>query len=214
MTNQPASQLAVAVQSIITELTKANKLFSAFDVTLLVRSQGLKCYHTQVRQIVHDFYAQGAIFPTDYTRTNHQFQDANGRLTMAFVFYPNWEDVNSYDADAIAMSIGSTVPPRSMSTAVTAAVHARAYTDKRGRYCIRRAAVKDAGFDDKVHVIVGTGQIRVVPFTAQTAKDYPTSAHAYKVDFSGNVRLSKAIVVQSGITKFTTVVRTGEIVLS
>lgn len=213
--SQPAAQLDVAVQNIVTELTKANKLFSAFDVTSVVRAQGLTCYHTQVRQLVHDLYAQGSIFPTDYTRTNHQFQDPNGRLVTAFVFYPNWEDVSNYDSEAIRNSASQIITSSATIPVVQAQNAANAnHTDKRGRFCIRRSDVEAAGFvGAHVHVIIGTGQIRVIPFTAQAAKDYPTSAHRYVVDRNGNIRIAKKLISESGVTNFTTVVQTGEIVL-
>jgi hypothetical protein len=207
-TTQPDAQVDAAVRSSVSGLVNNGTPHTAFDVTSLVRNQGLKVRHGVVRQLVHDLFVNQDIYTSDWCRTN---QNISGGI-QAFVFHPDTFDPMNYDPDAVRDAIANNTAPQAAATVATSApVATNAKTDKRGRFCIRAEDVKNAQLGipkTPVLVIVGAGQVTILPDKGMG------TGRKYKIDEHFNIRLSPAVVAESGITNFTVTVNPQEIIVS
>jgi len=100
-------ELEEKVDVILSDLCNGEGLFTAFDITREIRSDGTRCRHKNVRQIVHDTYNNGEM-ADNYIRSLI-FVDSSHQ---AFVYHPDDVDPNVYvggNADADADDAGNTV---------------------------------------------------------------------------------------------------------
>ncbi len=82
------------IQDVIAEKTGNDEMFTAFDVSRAVQSRGIKERH---RNMKRDIHSQMSGFD-GYNRTS---VDIPGKGT-AFLYHPDYADVESYDPDASA----------------------------------------------------------------------------------------------------------------
>lgn len=89
------------LRQAVDDLTQHHDLFTAFDVTLLARTnakQGLG-KHADLKQITHEMFAPpdgvARIMSYEYNRELRQF-DVDGRTCEAWVYYPRGGDPKNY----------------------------------------------------------------------------------------------------------------------
>lgn len=108
---QPVT-LNTVVQEIVTEFTRAEKMFTAHDVTLEARNRKQKAFHDPVKAIVHDMYERG-LFGIAYTRT--QIQVPNSGLPWLFHIKAddpvNYTDIRGVQSSVVQPTGQIVVPP-------------------------------------------------------------------------------------------------------
>lgn len=72
------------IKDKIEEFVTANKMFSAYDITLSLRNGGMRVSHRDVRRICHACLAAEDIFDDCWTRTMH---DVPGTTASAYIFH-------------------------------------------------------------------------------------------------------------------------------
>ena len=138
---------AVALK-VVDELTENKDLFTAYDVTTLLRARGVKVRHQGnggVRDFVHDLF----------TRDDHVFADYNRDLqtlpggTSVFVFCPYNDDPDNYDPNQHRNTNSTSTPavqtPTVPVTATTTVDDGKVGTDQRGRLCVRANLLRKLG---------------------------------------------------------------------
>lgn len=152
MHNATVNQINSVIESYIT----SNTMFTAYDVTKGVRSQGLHVMHADVKDALDTYNWRNR-----YTRTHN-------RNVSAFVYHEPMTNPDNYDPNAIS-EVAVTKVNTSTShgvvgmigvTGPTGTVGVSTLLDKRGRFTVSRNFVRDAG---------------LVPFTYVT---FQTTANA------------------------------------
>jgi hypothetical protein len=191
------------VEDLVIDLTDDNKIFTAFDVTKLLRNDGDKVRHSEVRDVVHNLFNDNA-FPTYYTKTSTCIAPG----IYAVVFYPDYEDINQYDPNGITAPVVKTpapavnqTPATNPTTPVTSITLFPSLVDSRGRYCIPAKIVREAQLQsgDTVLVSVNPKNISIELDTAKPL-DPNTYYFYYVVDKSNNIRLSAKVLKEAGFS--------------
>jgi len=96
------TQTEARVQTLVEDLVEDRKMFTAFDVTKIIRSEvdkGVKIYHSEVKRIVDDMWDTMGQFFTDnkYVKTLTWISDN----VRAFVYHFAMDDHSQYDPDAL-----------------------------------------------------------------------------------------------------------------
>lgn len=82
-------------KDVVNDLIDKGKMFTAYDVTRIVRGAGIKCYHNQVRDIVHELYREQKM-DCEYGRNAI---DING--ASPYVYHHYMDDPNTYDPNVL-----------------------------------------------------------------------------------------------------------------
>lgn len=95
------------IRTIILGLTANCQMFTAYDITLLVRAQGETVRHGEVKAIVHDLMRNE--FNANYVG---QLRTFSLNAWPAIVYFPDGDDVADYDPNAVKASLATvtTVP--------------------------------------------------------------------------------------------------------
>ena len=146
MQNATVKQINSVIESYLTSQT----MFTAYDVTKGVRSQGLHVMHADVKEALDTYNWRNR-----YTRTHN-------RNVNAFVYHEPMTNPDNYDPNAIQnVPVSNTNTSNStigMSGTVgnTGTVSTSALLDKRGRFTVSRNFIRDAGLVPYTYVTFQT----------------------------------------------------------
>jgi hypothetical protein len=196
--------LLTAVDAVLADLTGSNKLFTAFDVTRLVRAKGITVRHAEVRELVVDTYRDGLI--PNYDCTLHQTPNFEAR-----VFHPLGEDVTCYNPDDLAPGVGqpaaTTAASACASTASTASGSRTQNVDGDGRLPIYGDITRQAGLQpyQRAFIVVDGAKMKIDGSLA--------GGNSYMVNKDGRIRISGDLlsVVFKGAQKYSISVDNGRI---
>lgn len=89
------------VNTVVNELAASGKMFSAWDVTRIVRARGAaRGFHNEIRDEVRNVFSNTTLSSNqgyNYTRSGHTI----GNNIPVMVYHPTNEDFTSYDPDAL-----------------------------------------------------------------------------------------------------------------
>lgn len=146
MQNATVKQINSVIESYLTSQT----MFTAYDVTKGVRSQGLHVMHADVKEALDTYNWRNR-----YTRTHN-------RNVNAFVYHEPMTNPDNYDPNAIQnVPVSNTNTSNStigMSGTVgnTGTVSTSTLLDKRGRFTVSRNFIRDAGLVPYTYVTFQT----------------------------------------------------------
>lgn len=146
MQNATVKQINSVIESYLTSQT----MFTAYDVTKGVRSQGLHVMHADVKEALDTYNWRNR-----YTRTHN-------RNVNAFVYHEPMTNPDNYDPNAIqnvpVSNINASNSTIGMSGTVgnTGTVSASTLLDKRGRFTVSRNFIRDAGLVPYTYVTFQT----------------------------------------------------------
>ena len=148
MQNATVKQINSVIESYLTSQT----MFTAYDVTKGVRSQGLHVMHADVKEALDTYNWRNR-----YTRTHN-------RNVNAFVYHEPMTNPDNYDPNAISevavtkvnTSTSHGVVGMSGVTGPTGTVGVSTLLDKRGRFTVSRNFVRDAGLVPYTYVTFQT----------------------------------------------------------
>ena len=146
MQNATVKQINSVIESYLTSQT----MFTAYDVTKGVRSQGLHVMHADVKEALDTYNWRNR-----YTRTHN-------RNVNAFVYHEPMTNPDNYDPNAIQnVPVSNTNTSNStigMSGTVgnTGTVSASTLLDKRGRFTVSRNFIRDSGLVPYTYVTFQT----------------------------------------------------------
>jgi hypothetical protein len=180
-------------------LIAAQKMFTAWDVTRLLRQDGEWARHDEVRTEVHNLFNDGEM-SVNYLRSNVCIDPST--TTYAQVFHNSLDNPDDYDKSALTTTPTSVVNPTpavvptpvSTPTAVKAPLNNDVLTtDCRGRILIKKSLVQKLGLNpgDNANVWLGLKGDLCVSSTqlGSGAKDY----RLYIVDKYGEVRIKPGL---------------------
>ncbi|MBL8796835.1 MAG: hypothetical protein JNM56_23240 [Planctomycetia bacterium] len=199
------------INEVVSAWTDEGRMFTAFEVSLNLKEQGVRERHRNLRDHVHQ-----AIFtlggPKDYSRT---LMDV-GAPEQAWVYHP--QTSSPYRYRPLDRTGHSALPPDDPNVAVPALRRQRglvwgsaaqagvppgAYgTDQRGRVCIPVTLLHaiGAGAGERVRVQCAAGQEQLTIEAEGEGDGEGASADtSYTVEPDGNVRLTQATLEKAGI---------------
>jgi hypothetical protein len=216
------------IVNVIQELTNNGEMFTAFDVTSILRSRSEKIRHREVREIVSKQF-QSMNLPIDYTVSLIDVPAQNGNV-QARLFHPTSSDISAYDpkrhttvntdpfvSKPVAKPVPITAKPLSFADVAKNLTKPKApktsitpigkTTDNRGRLLIPAAMVTQAGFGAASAVNVSLSKVWNL-LTIKTVNWNSNDVH-YIVDYSGNLRIGPKF-----LRKITTDVRSRGFVIT
>lgn len=106
----------LSLVKIIEDFVEAEQMFTCWDVTKRLTSQGFKVFHNQVRDFVHGLKVNGSAVLDAWDRNTHTFYlraaSAGGTNPMtAEVYAPSWLDLKDYDPYAVSDSSTPGIKP-------------------------------------------------------------------------------------------------------
>jgi bifunctional DNA-binding transcriptional regulator/antitoxin component of YhaV-PrlF toxin-antitoxin module len=197
------------IRDILTATTADNEPFTAYDITLAARRKGVRERHDDIKQVVHDVYANSEM-PSVYIRSIVNLTGG----AQPFLYHPTWKSPRDYERahstsrsgmsspPSSSMSIGTatataTVPAASMTTAVTANSE-EVTVDRRHRIWVPCRFLRALGLDQGDEVFVWYSGDPSEFYVTATAPNNPCgTVYSYLVDRYGNIGIS-----QSAITEF------------
>ena len=211
------------IEDVVTEFLGSNRLFTAFEVSLEVQKrQKDNCEaierHRHMKREIHTLL-QAQMAAGLYTCANHVVGTENGQPLYAILYYPVGTDPNSYLpldrrdsvkhapldgisplAQVAVVQIVPATPSLSLVDNSQSSDGGRK-TDARGVICVPSTLLRAAGFQPKdiAYVIVrqeGNGEVVVL-----TKRPSITPIANYTVDYSNNVRITRATLDAVGIGK-------------
>jgi hypothetical protein len=204
------TQARNAIMDVVGELTNQGKLFSAFDVTKMLRAKGINEPHRSVKQEVHSMYRNLGM-PTNYERELVHLANND----TAWVYYPEGADPQTYDPNALpGKNMTSTDPVATdllvqrlgrmnrmgCPTPTDAGPPYIDMTDRRGRLLVRKALVQSIGLKpyDKAVVYVSPTQV-AIEAASHTVNFAVGKMKIYKVDRDNAVRISAKTLKTLGL---------------
>lgn len=146
MQNATVKQINSVIESYLTSQT----MFTAYDVTKGVRSQGLHVMHADVKEALDTYNWRNR-----YTRTHN-------RNVNAFVYHEPMTNPDNYDPNAIQnvpvsnINVSNSTIGMSGTVGNTGTVSASTLLDKRGRFTVSRNFIRDAGLVPYTYVTFQT----------------------------------------------------------
>lgn len=138
------------INSVIESYLTSQIMFTAFDVTKGVRSQGLHVMHADVKEALDTYNWRNR-----YTRTHN-------RNVNAFVYHEPMTNPDNYDPNAIQnvpvsnTNVSNSTIGMSGTVGNTGTVSASTLLDKRGRFTVSRNFIRDAGLVPYTYVTFQT----------------------------------------------------------
>ena len=178
------TQTEARVQTLVEDLVEDRKMFTAFDVTKIIRAEvdkGVKVYHSEVRRVVNDMWdTMGQLFDANYYVRIFMTVTGNAK---AFVYHNNMDDVCNYDPDALPEKENKDVDDDDLDDDEDNDV---LLPDNRGRICVPKKALERIGLKpgDVAYVVVDDDMM------IDLYDYYVPNGVKYVVDKSGNVRVS------------------------
>ena len=188
------------VKEVVKDLTFNGKMFSAFDVTKVLRNEkGLQVFHSEVRKVVHDMSTSMEL-PVDYIRSNTIL--SNGKDVI--VYHPHSADVSQYDEKAIGAQGSPFVQSQQpvVQPQVQAPIQPKSNNrDARGRFCISNKLTKQVGYNagDRVFVTMDPNENKISITKGMVHQPAGSAIKSYQVDRDGNIRLSKKVLSTAGL---------------
>ena len=198
------------VETIVEDLVEDSKMFTAYDVTKIIRNEvdkNVKIYHSEVRLIVNNMWETMGQFFVDnyYVRTFITVINDS----KAFVYHNNMDDICNYDTDALPEEKKSNSQPfdnpindndldKLDDTDNVDSTDDIIMPDNRRRICIPKKSLKAIGLEPGKKVYVHHGNNCVI-ILDRTLGAYDTP---YIVDKSCNVRIGLKLFRQSGMNMF------------
>jgi len=197
------------INEVVTTWTEEGRMFTAFEVSLNLKEQGVRERHRNLRDHVHQ-----AIFtiggPKDYSRT---LMDV-GAPEQAWVYHP--QTSSPYRYRPLDRSGFNPLPPDDPNVAVPALRRQRglvwgsaaqagvppgAYgTDQRGRVCIPVTLLHAIGAEAGERVKVQcTPEREQLTIALQGEQESVAADTSYTVEQDGNVRLTQSTLDKAGI---------------
>lgn len=206
----------IAVKTVVDGFVAKGFMFTAFDVTKLIRASGNQIYHRDVTRAVQEMFRDGEM--PDY---EHDTFDVGAKVAP-FVYYHRNCDVANYQSDWIEKNptqsgmlndaasstsgiaqpapssygsapaaikpVGTVATPVSaVKTSLPKGVHA---TDKEGRLYIAPVVTQQAGLKPyQMVAVVGDGQKLVVTTSSNASGSWP-----YMVNSDGRIRICRSIL--------------------
>src|SRR5207248_8771263 len=90
-----------AIQATVDRKTAAGDMFTAYDITRILRDEGVRARHGQIKQIVHAMFCQ-CLMPEDYVRS---LCDLGGRLGPAWLYHRGCDDPHWYGGESRFMGL-------------------------------------------------------------------------------------------------------------
>src|SRR5262249_20215506 len=195
--------LGIAVQSriddIVADWVREGRLFTAFEVSLAVKEQGVRERHRNMREYVHQSIFHAGVARGDYTRT---LMDV-GAPEQAWVYHPAGSNPYEYEPldrsgfdrprvkrDGVPAGVRNPALLRAGLTAPHAIPQGAFGTDQRGRLCIPVHLLSQigAGPGQRVKVLCDPAneQVLISKGNGTNGVDSDTS---YTVEADGNVRI-------------------------
>lgn len=173
------------VISIVTDLIKATKPFTAYEVTVIARQEhGVTEPHYQLKKIVHALFESGSM--GSYEKTLADFNGA-----QAFTYHPNAIDGQTRHANGAAATVNSlsVIDDADDEDAVSKTINAGADV-----LYVPRFMVKGLGLNigDDAFVLVNTGRV-----TVRGNSNHGGSR--VSVDQRHNIRVTTASLQKAGI---------------
>jgi len=199
-----------AVKEIVGKMTEADEMFSAFDVTHIVRNTvDGEAPHYEIKAIVHSMFGNNEI-PSDYVRSHTSF-DSNDKQVTSWVYHPQWKSLDNYDPKRFQEVDGDPFPVDKSSVAKNkTSPSIVTVPDKRGRVCVPAPMIRKLGLypGKSVFVAVSNDKLYVIEDAPKFASFLTQSfleVRRYVIDKSRNVRMSRFFVDQAqlaGTPKF------------
>jgi len=194
------NEMVDQVKQIVSDLTAESKTFTAFDVTKILRNEkGLDARHYEVRQVLNGIWSDNGM-PWNYTRVLHSFQ-VDGQDVQARLYMDNSNFPDSYDPNALGMNstpdLVADPDPATDPSDPDPSADPFLTTDKRGRLCIPNKVTKEIGLDPGD--IVSLFTLVNHPGVAVLSEDFCHNSRQFKVDKSGNVRISHRTLQRLGL---------------
>ena len=180
----------VAARKVIEGLVENEDLFTAHDVTTLLRAKSLRVRHMGnggVRDFVHNLFNDNDIVFGDHNRSLERLP--NG--VEVFVFYPDGKDVSSYDPDQHRN--GGTAQTTAQTPTVTVAPtvdDGKVAVDQRGRLCVRANLLRKLGVGPGDTVFVDVDMAIIVGPRSNRTGTYKS----FVVDKDNCLRLSNTVL--------------------
>jgi len=206
--------LGMATQSriddIVSQWVRDGKMFTAFEVSLAVKEEGVHERHRNMREYVHQAIHNSGIARGDYSRT---LMDV-GAPEQAWVYHPvgsnpyEYEPLDRTGHDRVrvprsSLPRGLRNPARLVmgASGTLAAIPQGAYgTDQRGRVTIPVSLLSKLGVNpgDRVSVLCDAANEQVLISRASgTASGSPDASYTAEPD--GNVRITQATLEKAGL---------------
>ena len=195
------NQIEVAARKVVDAMVEASNLFTAFDVTTLLRTKGHNVQHygiNGVRAFVSNLFDNGDPVLVGYARNLHVI----GNDISVLVYHPFNSDVNDYDPDKFvnedSKQAFSDLPPQVAGDDNATVDDGKIGVDKRGRLCVRAKLLRRLGVGpgDRVYVFVANAdktapnEIRIVHATGANVSAIGFVYKDYLVDRDNCLRLS------------------------
>jgi bifunctional DNA-binding transcriptional regulator/antitoxin component of YhaV-PrlF toxin-antitoxin module len=182
---------------IVNELTDENLMFSAYDITKILRDRGHSVFHRDVRSEVHRMLGNDEI--PNYVKLMHSFEDHDGNTISAFVFMPDGNYVGDYDAKALPDALQNAPKTNPNPTRTK-----NSPLDARGRLWVPKDALSWLGVNsgDKVYIYERS---ELIIIEAQE-KEQETAEVVYTVDSDGLIAISNKYLVESELDKCSSLV--------
>lgn len=175
------STSASILENIILGKIRRKESFTAYEVTLAARNEGMTERHNDVRRDVHSIMER-LMLACGYSRTTVKISDDIG---YARKYYPDTVDPNAAVPAVVPQTISVTIAPSNPtpSSSVRPRLNFPGY-DYRGRLSVSTEYVRKAGYfvGDMVGVIVETDKITIQPDS--------TIGYPYRVSTDNNLRIA------------------------
>lgn len=185
------SATADLIRGVVNELTDKNLMFSAYDITKILRDRGHSVSHRDVRSEVHSMLGNDEI--PRYVKLMHSFEDRDGNTISAFVFMPDGNYVGDYDAKALPDALQN-----APKTNQNAPGPKNNRLDARGRLWVPKAELEKLGVTsgDKVEVFVTSDRLII-----EAVDEKSFGNVIYTVDRDGLIAISNKYLVEAGLDK-------------
>jgi bifunctional DNA-binding transcriptional regulator/antitoxin component of YhaV-PrlF toxin-antitoxin module len=207
--------LGMAIQSriddIVAEWVRDGKMFTAFEVSLAVKEEGVHERHRNMREYIHQAIHNAGIARGDYSRT---LMDV-GAPEQAWVYHPvgsnpyEYEPLDRTGHDRVkvprsALPRGLRNPARLVMgpSGTLSAIPDGAYgTDQRGRVTIPVSLLDAIGVGpgDRVNVLCDSANDQVLISKASGASSSTSPDASYVAEPDGNVRITQSTLEKAGI---------------
>jgi hypothetical protein len=189
----------VASREVIADLVAKGEMFSAFDITKLVRQKlnSFVPHRNGVQDLVHTLYTSNdPVIPSDWNRSLHDFGSG-----ATFIYHPNAIDFTTYDPNkhsgqntnqSVTDTNDSPDDPEDDRSASDIGL------DGRGRLCVPASLLRAIGLNrvgDKAVVFQCGTTIVLAPYSSLDicTLDASVGYAIYVVDKSNNVRISRKV---------------------
>ena len=179
------NQIETIIRNIISQKVQNGEMFTAYDITLLVRATGELAKHSQVKNIVHDLMRNDNVGIT-YASSLRTFALA---AFPAVVYFPLGADVSNYDPNAVKKALAQV--PNTTSTLTQPVVTTTTTVSGSNNVPTTVGAAVNGNFTNKT-VKVGSGNRVRVPAESIRKLGLKSGDKAYVSADGDNITISAA----------------------